>query len=131
MFISEDQAFELARNVLAEYELRTGGAPLRVVLHKTSYFDAAERAGFAEALKDIPIVSMVTLVPSLFRLCDTAPIRQRLARSVRSMPREASIFHPALCQSSALIPARMFRNLLKCGVLDLRHRSQLRRMFST
>jgi hypothetical protein len=66
--LSEDQAFELARNVLAEYELRTGGAPLRVVLHKTSYFDAAERAGFAEALKDIPIVSMVTLVPSLFRL---------------------------------------------------------------
>lgn len=66
--LSEQQAFELARNVLAEYELRTGGAPLRVVLHKTSYFDAAERAGFEEALKDTPIVSMVTLVPSLFRL---------------------------------------------------------------
>lgn len=66
--LSEQQAFELARNVLAEYELRTGGAPLRIVLHKTSYFDAAERAGFEEALKDTPIVSMVTLMPSLFRL---------------------------------------------------------------
>jgi hypothetical protein len=66
--LSEQQAFELAKNVLAEYELRTGGAPLRVVLHKTSYFDTAERAGFEEALKDTPIVSMVTLVPSLFRL---------------------------------------------------------------
>jgi hypothetical protein len=66
--LSEEQAFVLARNVLAEYELRTGGAPLRVVLHKTSYFDEAERAGFENALKDIPIVSMVTLVPSLFRL---------------------------------------------------------------
>jgi len=66
--LTEEQAFELARNVLAEYELRTGGAPLRVVLHKTSYFDEAERAGFKEALKDTPIVSMVTLVPSLFRL---------------------------------------------------------------
>lgn len=66
--LSEEQAFELAKNVLAEYELRTGGAPLRVVLHKTSYFDDAERAGFTEALKDTPIVSMVTLVPSLFRL---------------------------------------------------------------
>ncbi len=68
LHLSAQQAFELARNVLAEYELRTGGAPLRVVLHKTSYFDEAERAGFEDALKEIPIVSMVTLVPSLFRL---------------------------------------------------------------
>ena len=55
-------------SVLAEYELRAGGAPLRVVLHKTSHFDEAERAGFAGALRDTPIVSMVTLVPSLVRL---------------------------------------------------------------
>ena len=66
--LSEQQAFELAQNVLAEYEVRAGGAPLRVVMHKTSYFDLAERTGFAAALKDIPLVSMVTLVPSLFRL---------------------------------------------------------------
>jgi len=66
--LSEDQAFELARNVLAEYERRTGGAPLRVVLHKTSSFDEAETSGFESALKDTPIVSMVTLVPSQFRL---------------------------------------------------------------
>lgn len=66
--LSEQQAFELTQNVLAEYELRTGGAPSRVVLHKTSYFDPGEREGFAAAMKDVPIVSMVTLVPSLFRL---------------------------------------------------------------
>lgn len=66
--LTEQQAYDLARNVLAEYELRTGGAPLRVVLHKTSYFDPAEQAGFTAALRDTPIVSMVTLVPSLFRL---------------------------------------------------------------
>lgn len=66
--LSEQQAYDLARNVLSEYELRTGGAPLRVVLHKTSYFDAAEQAGFAAALRQTPIVSMVTLVPSAFRL---------------------------------------------------------------
>ena len=66
--LSEAQAFKLARSVLAEYELRTGGAPLRVVLHKTSHFDEAEQAGFGGALRDTPIVSMVTLVPSLFRL---------------------------------------------------------------
>jgi hypothetical protein len=66
--LSEAQAFNLARNVLAEYELRTGGAPLRVVLHKTSHFDGAEQAGFTAALRDTPIVSMVTLTPSLLRL---------------------------------------------------------------
>jgi hypothetical protein len=71
--LSEQQAFKLARSVLAEYELRTGGAPLRVVLHKTSYFDAAEQAAFAAALQDTPIVSMVTLVPSLFRLLRYGP----------------------------------------------------------
>lgn len=66
--LSEQQALDLAWDVLSEYRLRTGGAPLRVVLHKTSHFDAAELAGFQHALKDIPVVSMVTLVPSLFRL---------------------------------------------------------------
>jgi hypothetical protein len=66
--LSERQAFELAGNVLREYERRTGGSPLRVVLHKTSHFDAAEKAGFQAALREIPVVSMVTLVPSLFRL---------------------------------------------------------------
>lgn len=66
--LSEQQAFKLARSVLAEYELRTGGAPLRVVLHKTSHFDAEEQSGFTAALKDAPIVSLVTLVPSFFRL---------------------------------------------------------------
>jgi hypothetical protein len=71
--LSERQAFGLAQNVLAEYELRTGGAPLRVVLHKTSHFDPAEQAGFAAALRDTPIVSMVTLVPSLFRLLRYGP----------------------------------------------------------
>lgn len=68
LHLSENQAFTLAMRVLAEYELRTGSAPLRVVVHKTSQFDAAELAGLKLALKDIPIVSMVTLVPSQFRL---------------------------------------------------------------
>jgi hypothetical protein len=71
--LSEGQAFELAGNVLGEYERRTGGAPLRVVLHKTSHFDAAEMAGFQAALRETPVVSMVTLVPSLFRLLRFGP----------------------------------------------------------
>lgn len=66
--LSENQAFDLGRNILAEYELRTGALPLRLVLHKTSHFDEAECRGFSAALHEIPLVSMVTLVPSEFRL---------------------------------------------------------------
>lgn len=71
--LSRQQALDLAKDVLKEYRVRTGGAPLRVVLHKTSYFDDAEVGGFQEALKDVPVVSMVTLVPSLFRLLRFGP----------------------------------------------------------
>jgi hypothetical protein len=66
--LSEQQAYALGRSILAEYELRTGVAPLRIVLHKTSHFDEAERSGFMAALRDTPVLSMVTLVPSSFRL---------------------------------------------------------------
>jgi hypothetical protein len=76
--LSEQQAFDLARSILAEYGTRTGGAPLRVVLHKTSYFDLAEQAGFTAALKDTPIVSMVTIAPSLFRLLRFGPYPPRV-----------------------------------------------------
>jgi hypothetical protein len=68
LHLSEDQAYNLCVSVLTEYEQRTGGAPLRMVVHKTTFFDEAEKAGFAAALRDIPIVEMVTLVPSAFRL---------------------------------------------------------------
>lgn len=68
LHLSEAQAHDLARDVVEEYATRTGGAPLRVVMHKTSHFDAAEEAGLRAALRDIPLVSFVTLVPSAFRL---------------------------------------------------------------
>ena len=58
----------LGTMVLEEYRSRTGGEPLRLIIHKTSEFNEAEIAGFREALKGIPIVSMVTLIPSSFRL---------------------------------------------------------------
>ena len=66
--LSEDQAYNLAGNILREYSLRTGGSPARVVLHKTTFFDQSELAGIRAALEDIPIVDLVTLVPSSFRL---------------------------------------------------------------
>jgi hypothetical protein len=68
LHLSEDQAHNLCVSVLTEYEQRTGGAPLRMVIHKTTFFDDAEKSGFISALRDIPIVEMITLVPSAFRL---------------------------------------------------------------
>lgn len=66
--LTERQAFILGSQVLNEYRARTGNAPLRLIIHKTSEFDKAEIVGFRDALREIPIVSMVTLVPSAFRL---------------------------------------------------------------
>jgi hypothetical protein len=66
--LSGQQAESLGRKVLAEYMERTGSAPLRMVVHKTSQFDDAEIEGFNDAFRDIPVVSMVTLIPSPFRL---------------------------------------------------------------
>ncbi|HEY8604825.1 hypothetical protein [Tsuneonella suprasediminis] len=66
--LSEEQAFDLGARIVDEYALRTGRAPLKLVIHKTSHFDAAETAGFNAALADIPIVTLATMVPSDFRL---------------------------------------------------------------
>jgi hypothetical protein len=56
------------RKVLEQYRERTGGEPLRVVLHKTSKFNEQEIVGFKHALRDIPLTEMVNLMPSMFRL---------------------------------------------------------------
>ncbi|MER9469398.1 hypothetical protein NKI82_26380 [Mesorhizobium sp. M0482] len=66
--LSRDQAFDLGERIIAEYASRTGRSPLRLVIHKTSQFDTAEIKGFRAALGDIPILSLVTMVPSAFRL---------------------------------------------------------------
>lgn len=66
--LSQQQAESLGRKVLAEYMERTGSAPLRMVVHKTSQFDEGEIEGFNHAFRNIPVVSMVTLIPSPFRL---------------------------------------------------------------
>jgi hypothetical protein len=68
LHLSEEQAYGLGKSILKEYRLRTGGTPLRIVIHKTSFFDAAELSGFKTTFRDIPIVELVTLVPSSYRL---------------------------------------------------------------
>ncbi len=66
--LTEEQAANLAGRVLAEYGERTGREPARVVLHKTSKYEAHEHQGFLHALKQIPIVEFVNLLPTRFRL---------------------------------------------------------------
>jgi hypothetical protein len=53
---------------LEEYRERTGAKPARVVLHKTTHFDANERLGFQRALNEVPIVEFVSIAPADFRL---------------------------------------------------------------
>jgi hypothetical protein len=66
--LTDEQSARLIRRVLEQYRERTGGDPLRVVLHKTSKFNDAEMAGFRSALRHIPVAEMVNLLPSMFRL---------------------------------------------------------------
>lgn len=66
--LSEEQAAKLAGDVIGKYREQMGRDPARVVLHKSSKFNQAERAGFKSALKHIPLVELVNLMPSSFRL---------------------------------------------------------------
>lgn len=66
--LTEKQAKDLATGVLEEYRDRTGGDPVRMVFHKTSEFSADESSGFRDALGSVPIVELVNIMPTQFRL---------------------------------------------------------------
>ena len=66
--LTANQAAELGRRVLEEYRERSGGTPQRVVLHKTSHFDESEQEGFRHAFQNIPIVELINIMPTQFRL---------------------------------------------------------------
>lgn len=67
--LTEEQAGRLAQKVLAEYRERSGGDPVRIVLHKTTKFDEAEMSGFKNIFRNIPIVETINISPySMFRL---------------------------------------------------------------
>jgi hypothetical protein len=66
--LTEKQAFQLAEDILSEYRDRTGGSPVRLVIHKTSAFEASEGAGFMSALREVPVVEFVTLIETPLRL---------------------------------------------------------------
>lgn len=66
--LARDHAEDLASRVVDAYRERAGREPLRVVIHKTSNFTDDERAGFAAALGDVPVVELITLRSSDVRL---------------------------------------------------------------
>ena len=66
--LTAEQATKLAGQVLQEYREQTGGNPKRVVLHKTSRFDDSEQEGFRHGFRDIPIVELINIMPTQFRL---------------------------------------------------------------
>lgn len=66
--MNAEQAEQLGKRVLAEYQARNGAIPKRVVLHKSSRFWEDEQLGFRRAFKDVPVVQLVALSPSSIRL---------------------------------------------------------------
>ena len=66
--LTPNQAAELGRRVLEEYRGRSGGTPQRVVLHKTTQFDEPEQEGFRHAFQNVPIVELINIMPTQFRL---------------------------------------------------------------
>lgn len=75
--LTEEQSARLAEKVLRQYRDRSGGDPLRIVLHKTSKFNEAELVGFRSAFRNIPIVETINLAPSMFRLVQFGPYPPR------------------------------------------------------
>ncbi len=66
--LTTDQAARLAGQILQKYNEQTDGNPQRVVLHKTSRFDESEQEGFRHGFRDIPIVELMSIMPTQFRL---------------------------------------------------------------
>lgn len=61
--LTEELAGELIQLVLKSYEAERGRAPQRVVVHKASRFDEAERKGFQQALRAVKYYDLVTIHP--------------------------------------------------------------------
>jgi hypothetical protein len=60
--LKKDDARKLLLRVLQVYKDQLGGqSPRKVVLHKTSRYTSEERAGFVDALQDIPHYGMMTV----------------------------------------------------------------------
>ncbi len=68
--LSEDQAYQLLKKALTEYRVAMNNVPGRLVLHKSSNFNAAELSGFKLATTEMQVqsVDFLTVMDSDFRL---------------------------------------------------------------
>lgn len=60
-YLTEQKARALMETVLAAYRERAGRDPARLIVHKTTAFTEAERAGIDRAVTAIPSVQLLTL----------------------------------------------------------------------
>jgi hypothetical protein len=68
--LTEEQAYDLLRQALYEYEIALGNAPGRLVIHKSSNYNAAELAGLQAAAGEVRIKALdfVTILDTDTRL---------------------------------------------------------------
>ena len=66
--LTEEQTTLLGERILEEYRYRTGSTPLRVVLHKSTEFNESEKKGFYASLNNVPVVELVHISPTDFRM---------------------------------------------------------------
>ena len=91
-YLSEDQAYELLRDALDEYDRALEHMPARIVIHKSSHFRESERKGFLRALdeKGIRSKDFVAITDTdimLFGDKDYPPKRGTLLTAHRGRPR--------------------------------------------
>jgi hypothetical protein len=68
-YLTDDQSAELVERVVANYAIRAGSKPSRVVVHKTSRYQPEEEAGFREGLRStVAGGELVWFAPTGFRL---------------------------------------------------------------
>lgn len=66
--LSEEQSYELGIKIIDEYSYRTGLNPVRIVIHKTSFFNDEEESGFRRAFSSTAKVELINLIPTSFRM---------------------------------------------------------------
>jgi hypothetical protein len=68
--LTQEQAYELLKKALSEYELALQTAPARIVIHKSSNYNRAELDGFKQAILDCRVraADFITILDSSVRL---------------------------------------------------------------
>lgn len=67
-YLKPEQAEAVISRVIEQYESQTGDGPSRIVIHKSSMFQAPEIEGFRRCLGDVSQVDLVSLSPTGLRL---------------------------------------------------------------